>query len=264
MMGKIALASVMLSVLLPSAAFAATYPLDFQGSTVDVNYETQGVIINNIQPDFDFISLIIDVDVTGSPGILEITFERDFFDSLYQGIDDDFIVIVDADEAVFNEIDTNLESRTLRIELPNGTDEVEIIGTEFGTPSPSAEPEPTQMSETEEMPGEPEVISEPEIVPEPEITPQPETEMPTTPVVEPKTQEQPKIVCGAGTVLKDGLCVIEKKCGSGTILQDGACVVDPNAPVATKDSGRELVIATIAAFIIGLAVIFVLWLISKA
>lgn len=256
MMVKITLAAVMLSVLLPSVVFAANYPLEYQGSTVNLNYETQGVIINNIQPDYDFISLIIDVEVTGSPGVLEITLERSFFDSVYQGIDDDFIIIADADEAVFDEIQTNLESRTLRIELPNGTDEVEIIGTDFGTPA---------------TPFEPEVISEPEpeviLVPEPEVISEQEMEKPETPTQqEPKTEEQPKTVCGPGTVLKDGVCVLEKKCGPGTILQNGKCVVDASAtePVASRDTGRQLVIATITAFVIGLAVIFVLWLISKA
>ena len=67
--------------------------------------------------DLDFISLILDVDVSGSPGILEITFDRDFFDSVFDGTDDAFIIIADGDEPDFTETSTTTESRTLQIEL---------------------------------------------------------------------------------------------------------------------------------------------------
>ena len=44
--------------------------------------------------------------------------------------------------------------------------------------------------------------------------------------------------CGAGTVLKNGVCVLEK-CGPGTILKNGVCVPD-----STKSTGGGCLIAT--------------------
>ena len=120
----------------PALAYAApgSIEVDLDGTPVNVDYDAEGVEVLDIEADLDFISLIIDVDVSGSPGILEITFDRSFFDSVFDGTDDAFIIIADGDEPDFTETSTTTESRTLQIELPAGTDEVEIIGTEFGTP----------------------------------------------------------------------------------------------------------------------------------
>jgi len=39
-------------------------------------------------------------------------------------------------------------------------------------------------------------------------------------------QQDSAPVCGPGTYLKDGRCVLDDRCGPGTILKDGVCVVD--------------------------------------
>ena len=41
--------------------------------------------VTNIESDLDFVSLIVTVDVTDSVGKLDITFDRSFFDSLFEG-----------------------------------------------------------------------------------------------------------------------------------------------------------------------------------
>jgi predicted secreted protein with PEFG-CTERM motif len=62
---------------------------------------------------------------------------RDILDSTSDEGDSDFIVLVDGEEADFEEIDSDDATRTLEIMIPDGSTEIEIIGTfavpEFGT-----------------------------------------------------------------------------------------------------------------------------------
>jgi hypothetical protein len=117
-----------------------------------VDFETSGMSVLKIEQDNDFLSLLFEVDVTSSRGILEVTFNRDYFDSTFNGVDDDFIVLADGDEPSFSETQTNSQSRTLKIELSEGTEEIEIIGSKLNgnisndfphqeTPEPYPEPE---------------------------------------------------------------------------------------------------------------------------
>ena len=243
-------------VLTPVLVYAApgSVMVDLDGTDVTVNYDAEGVDVLSAEADLDFISLIIDVEVSGSLGILEITFERDFFDSVFDGTDDAFIIIADGDEPDFEETETNADSRTIRIELPTGTDEVEIIGTQFGAPT-SEEPEVMEEPPVEE----PEVIEEEPPVEEPEVMEE-EPEVKEEPEV---MEEKPKTECGPGTILKDGVCVLDQTCGPGTILKDGVCVLDAaqNKPVG---SGRDLAMGIGAAFVIAFIAMIILWLIGKA
>jgi len=218
---KFTLALLALALISPAYVYAApgVLTVDLEGTSVNVNYDAEGVEILSVQLDLDFISLILEVEVTGSPGILEITFDRNFFDAIYLGADDVFIVIADGDEPDSEEIATTTQSRTLRIELPAGTDEVEIIGTEFVMPETTV-PEPEPPAPEEPAPEEP--------APE-EPTPE-----------EPETPSEPKTQCGPGTVLKDGICVLEEKCGPGTVLQDGVCVASPSAKTSGVSISKDL------------------------
>jgi len=212
----------LLALVLISPAYVYAVPgvitVDLEGKSINVNYDAEGVEILSAQLDLDFISLILEVEVTDSPGILEITFDRNFFDATFQGADDVFIVIADGDEPDSEEIGTTTQSRTLRIELPAGTEEVEIIGTEFVMPETTVpEPEPP--------------------APEP---PAPEEPEPSAPE-EPETPSEPKTQCGPGTVLKDGVCMLEEKCGTGTILQDGVCVASPSAKKTDVSISRDFI-----------------------
>ncbi|KKK99489.1 hypothetical protein LCGC14_2632220, partial [marine sediment metagenome] len=165
-----------------------------------------------------------------------ITIDRDFFDATFQGVDDVFIIISDGGETNFEEIATTTQSRTLRIELPAGTDEVEIIGTEFVMPETTVpEPEP------------------PEPEPEPPAPEEPEPPAPE----EPETPSEPKTQCGPGTVLKDGVCVLEEKCGPGTILQDGVCVVSPSAKKTDVSIYRDFI--TGGGIALGIAFIMIIF-----
>ncbi len=233
---KISLGLIFVAILSSTLVYAETTSVNVEGNTFDIEYTGDGVSVSGVEPDLDFISLIFTVDVTNSPGVLEITFERSFFDSVYQGSDDDFIVLADGDEPSYTETDTNSQFRTLSITLPSGTDEVEIIGSVFGQPTPEPTPEPT---------------------------PVPPTPTPT-PKEDDKVDDKPKTECGQGTILKDGVCMLDERCGAGTVLKDGVCVVE-SVPVTTtpKGLGKELIYGFIAAFVIAGIIAIILALMGK-
>ena len=300
---KISLGLIIVAIISSAFVYADTASVSVGGKSYNIDYEGDGVSVLGIEADLDFISLIISVDVTGSPGTLDITFNRSFFDSKFDGNDEDFIVLIDADEASFSEISTTANSRTLSIVLPEGTEEIEIIGSVFDS---TAEPEPIEPEEPETVEKEiPAPFVDPTKDPksyvqrylnEPsykewfeedfpdytfyealditktqfdalvaEITSQ-TTEIPVEEKPEEKpVEEKPKTECGPGTILKDGVCVLDQRCGPGTVMKDGACVVAPQeSNVTPKESGKELLIALIAGFIVAGTVGLILALISKA
>ena len=206
--------------------------VDVDGTSWVLEYDVDGVEINSVQADLDFVSLIFNVDVTGSPGIFEISFDRNFFDSIYAGIDDDFIIIADGDEPIFEEITTS-KIRTLTIELPTGTDEVEIIGTQFGV-----------QSTMEEEAMEEEAMEE---------------------AMEEETMEEKSMTqCGPGTMLKGGVCVLDEKCGPGTILEGDVCVLAQSTSSSGKGSTFDLIYGGVAGLIIAFIVMLILGIVSKA
>ena len=142
--------------------------------TIDNNshsfpYTTKGMTVTEIEADLESVSLIFSVNVDDSTGKLDVTFDRFFFDSIYDGVDDRFFVLADGDETFYIETETTSISRSLTIDVPFGTEELEIIGSEF-------------------------VMSEEIIIPVVE-----------TPVVE----TIPTNECGPGTVLENNVCVLD-------------------------------------------------------
>jgi len=263
----ISLALIFVSTLASNSVYADTASVSVEGNSFDIEYFGNGVSISGIEPDLDFISLIFSVDVGDSPGILDVTFERSFFDSLYQGQDDAFIVLADGDEPNYFETVTTTSTRTLSITLPAGTDEVEIIGSIFGNPEP-ATPEPATPEPATPEPATPEPATPEPATPEP-ATPEPATPEPATP--DPDTTEdvmiedRPKTECGSGTILKDGVCILDERCGTGAILKDGVCVVKPGTATSIpKTLGKELIFGFVAAFVIAGIIGVILGIISKA
>ncbi len=258
MIQKIMLAMIALTVLSPAYAFAApgTIAVDLDGTSVDVSYDADGVEVLSVQSDLEFISLLFQVKVTGSPGILEITLDRNFLDATFEGVDDEFFMITDGfDEPTFEEVETTSELRTLRIELAAGTEELEIFGTAFGAPEAMEEEPETVVEEPKVVTEEPEtVVEEPETV----------VEEPETVVEEPEVVTEPKTQCGPGTVLKNGACVLEDKCGPGTVLQDGVCVLTASSSITSPLTSRDLIVGAGAALVIALILIIIFAAIARA
>ena len=98
------------------------------------DYDITGGEITDISPSRESNSVLIDVESTGS-GLLVITLPREAIDATIDGNDEDFFVLVDDEDVDYKETKTNTD-RTLSIELPEGTEQIEIIGTfavpEFG------------------------------------------------------------------------------------------------------------------------------------
>jgi hypothetical protein len=245
---KISLGLILFTMISTALVYAETMSVDVEGKSFDFEYEATGMTVSGIEADTDFISLILTVDVTDSSGTLDVTFDRSFFDSTYQGLDDDFIILADGDEPNFSETDTSSQSRTLSIELPAGTEEIEIIGSVFGdSPSEPVEEPPVEETPVEEPPVEETPVEEP-------------------PVEETPVDDTPKTQCGPGTILKDGACVLDERCGPGTILKDGACVLDSSTQTSSpsKGMGKESIMGFVAAFVIAGIVAVILGIIAKA
>ncbi len=224
-----------------------TLSVTVDGMPFDVNFSTMGLNVYEIESDTDSMSLIFYVDVSDSNGKLEVTFDREFFDSVYDGVDDQFFILSDGDETIFREIQNTPESRTLSIDVQLGTEELEIIGSEFG------------FSNVIETP----VIETPVI----------ETPVIETPVIEtPVIEIVPTNECGPGTVLENDVCVLDQRCGPGTVLENDVCVLDSSSTVnsptvsttSSPSSNKEMIISFSVAFGIAGVIGIILALIAKA
>jgi len=109
-------------------------PISVQGTEVEITYAMSGGVIKQVIPDHDEKSLRVEIDSI-SNGTLSIKLPREIIDAKFGEEDDDFFVILDGLDVDFEETKTGTE-RTITVEFPEGTEEIEIIGTfvipEFG------------------------------------------------------------------------------------------------------------------------------------
>ncbi len=93
------------------------------------DYSTTGVEIVDFNLDFKDIEVLLDLQVTELPATIEISFEREFFDSVNFDKNNEFTIIADGDIVYYEEIFSNSEIRTLKFNLSSDTELVEIFGT---------------------------------------------------------------------------------------------------------------------------------------
>jgi len=109
------------------AIAATTILLDVYAS-IPFEISGTGVNIESYQLDTEVNSIILEVEVSDPEGTLEMTFDREFFDAIYQGQDDEFLVIGDGDLVSYEETITTSQSRTIMLNLTSDIEEVEIFG----------------------------------------------------------------------------------------------------------------------------------------
>ena len=234
---KISLGLIFFTLLSTALVYAETIPVDIEGTSFDIDYTATGMTVSGVEADLESFSLIFAVDVS-STGTLEVILDRTIFDALYDDngviIDDDFFILADDDYTNFVETATTDQSRTLSVEVPVGTLDIEIIGTIFNTPSDTTDDSAEEKLAEEKL----------------------AADSNTTP-----TQ------CGPGTILENGACVLDERCGPGTILENGACVLDSTPQPTTtsvKGLGKDLMMGVIAAIAIAGVVGIILGILAKA
>jgi len=102
---------------------------DSKAEITPFDYSATGVEIIDFNLDFKDIEVILDVQVTELPATIEISFEREFFDSVNYDKNNEFTIIADGDILYYEEIFSNSEIRTLKFNLSSDTELVEIFGT---------------------------------------------------------------------------------------------------------------------------------------
>jgi len=115
--------------ILGTVSILGTVPILGADAVTPFDVTSDGVTIQSHQLDYETMSIIFAVEVSESPGTLKIAFDRDFFDAIYQGHDDEFLIIVDGDLISYSEVRNTPYYRTIQFELHDGIDEVEIFGT---------------------------------------------------------------------------------------------------------------------------------------
>lgn len=114
-----------------------TYPntIAVKGTNFTIPYSVTNGKILDMKTDSQSKSLLIAVQTAGD-GVFAVTLPRSFIDAKAGSQDDQYYVLLDGAEADFDETSTTLTDRTLSIPFTDGTEEIEIIGTqvipEFG------------------------------------------------------------------------------------------------------------------------------------
>jgi len=114
-------------ILLILVAIAATMSLGNAYAITPFGVSGEGVTVESYQLDYEVNSVILEVQVTDTMGGLEMTFDREFLDSIYQGEDDEFLVLGDGDLLSYTETNTTNLSRTIEINVTSDIEEVEIF-----------------------------------------------------------------------------------------------------------------------------------------
>ena len=104
------------------------------GQSYTVNYDVTGATVTDISISPQDTSLLVTI-TSSSDGNLTMTMPRSLIDAKTTSGDDQFFVLVDGADSDFTESKTT-DSRTITVSIPEGTQEVEVIGTqvvpEFG------------------------------------------------------------------------------------------------------------------------------------
>ena len=206
------------------AAFADSISVDIGESTYEIEYTSNGVELKSATADMDFMSLIFQVEVLDNKGEIEFNFDRDFFDAKLGSEDDGFFVIADGDELSFKETKDN-SHRIIVFSIDPGTEEIEIVGSQIAGIS--------YLIEKEEA----EIVA--------------------------AIEAEEEAIAAAEAEEAEVISILEEQCGEGTILEDGVCVLENPIIESPPIDSSPLIYGMFGAMGIGLAVVLILWGIGK-
>ncbi len=246
---KISVGLILFTMISTALVYAETMSIDVDGTSYDLEYTATGMIVSGIESDTDFISLILTVDVTESTGTLDVTLDRSFFDSTFEGLDDDFIILADGDEPNFSETATTFQSRTLSLELPAGTEEIEIIGSVFGS-SAIVVLDTSEDDAAKAAADAAAAKAAADAAAAKAAADAAKAAADAAKAAADAADNTPATQCGPGTVLENGACVLDERCGPGTVLKNGACVLDSTSSSSGgKGMGKESIMGFVIAFL---------------
>jgi len=253
---KILLGLIFFTIISTSLVYAETISVDV--TSFDIPYTPTGMTITGIESDTESMSLIFSVDVTDLNGKLNIILDRSFFDSVYDDVNYDFIILADGDYALFEETEINSQSRTLSITVPFGTEELEIIGSILDDSLPIVLVDSNDNKAAADKAAADKAAADKAAADKAAA----DKAAADKAAADKAAQEQ----CGPGTILQDSSCVLDERCGPGTILADDICILDSTSVTSTTSSGytKELIISVTVAFVIAGIIGIVFALISKA
>ena len=101
-----------------------------EGTDFDVSYSITGGRVLGITADVEAKSLLVSIETT-SDGVLTITLPRDLIDAKINDEDDSFFVLIDGEEIGDVSEEATSTDRTLTIPFLDGSEEIEIIGTQI-------------------------------------------------------------------------------------------------------------------------------------
>ncbi len=119
---------ITMKIMLFVLAIATT--MIFGAANADIPFEVSGtsVFVPSYDIDPEVNSVILQVQVNDPQGVLELTFERTFLDSISLEGDDEFFILIDGEQLPYVETNTSAKSRTIEANLSSGDYEVEIFG----------------------------------------------------------------------------------------------------------------------------------------
>jgi predicted secreted protein with PEFG-CTERM motif len=101
------------------------------GTDLSVKYSITNGKVLSIKADIQSKSLMVSIQTTGD-GVLTVTLPRSLINATsHDGKDDQYFVLVDGQQVDFQETITTTTDRTLSIPFTDGTEEIEIIGTQI-------------------------------------------------------------------------------------------------------------------------------------
>ena len=119
---------ITMKTMLLVLAIVATMIFGTANANIPFGVSGSDVSVSSYDIDSEANSIILQVQSHDPQGVLELTFERTFFDSILPEGDDEFLILMDGARLHYVETNTNSQSRTIKANLSSGDYEIEIFG----------------------------------------------------------------------------------------------------------------------------------------